>query len=354
MSTRTFHPIGQGAFYSERISGIRTVYDCGIWYRDRSSRRAERVIETAFYNDDAIDILFISHFDYDHVGKIPFLLIKFKVLRIVMPLLEPSDRVFLAAAFRSVGEDELEQLIRDPGGFSQERGIVVTEVRAGESLDEEAETVDLENLITGTIKSGTKISSGNWIWVPLNFQSPIRSAQLFAQLTKIVLDPNKLSNSVYFDNHRAVLKNAYKCLSGNINENSMFLYSGPSSVSTVRTPHRLFEYWRPRHNDQVIYLVRPGCIFTGDGDLSLVQVSLIFARYLDNVGTIQIPHHGSKGSYNDTEFKSDEFLCPVSFGVNNEYGHPSGAVMSSLAENGCLPVSVTEKADSVLVTVFQA
>ena len=63
---RTFHPVGQGAFYSERHSNFNIVYDCGT----TSPRRARRVVEKAF-KDEVVDILFISHFDSDHISSIP-------------------------------------------------------------------------------------------------------------------------------------------------------------------------------------------------------------------------------------------------------------------------------------------
>lgn len=67
---RTFHPVGQGAFYSERHENFNIVYDCGTQYKPRPSKGIERTVKTAFGKDEEIDILFISHFDYDHVGHI--------------------------------------------------------------------------------------------------------------------------------------------------------------------------------------------------------------------------------------------------------------------------------------------
>jgi len=61
---RIFHPIGQGAFYSERHKNFNIVYDCGNW---KNTKLADKVVKQAFLKDEVIDILFISlHFPKNH------------------------------------------------------------------------------------------------------------------------------------------------------------------------------------------------------------------------------------------------------------------------------------------------
>ena len=60
--SRIFHPIGQGAFYAELHSGFNIVYDCGNW---KKTTLSGNVVGQSFTADDVIDILFISHFDWD-------------------------------------------------------------------------------------------------------------------------------------------------------------------------------------------------------------------------------------------------------------------------------------------------
>ena len=70
MIIRTFHPVGQGAFYSERHNDFNIVYDCGTEWKNRGKKVIDKTIQSSFSKEDVIDILFISHFDYDHVSKI--------------------------------------------------------------------------------------------------------------------------------------------------------------------------------------------------------------------------------------------------------------------------------------------
>jgi glyoxylase-like metal-dependent hydrolase (beta-lactamase superfamily II) len=72
---RTFHPVGQGAFYSERFyegdnpqAKYNIVYDCGTSWGVIT--KAKKVVGLAFDKNDRIDYLFISHLDFDHVSLV--------------------------------------------------------------------------------------------------------------------------------------------------------------------------------------------------------------------------------------------------------------------------------------------
>lgn len=64
MIQRIFHPIGQGAFYSERHNNFNFVFNCGNW---RNTKLSDQVARQSFNKDEVIDILFISYFDFDHI-----------------------------------------------------------------------------------------------------------------------------------------------------------------------------------------------------------------------------------------------------------------------------------------------
>lgn len=72
---RTFHPVGFGAFYTEKHidptskQSINVVYDCGTLHNKHYIKDA---IRSYFKQGDYIDLLIISHFDIDHIKGIPF------------------------------------------------------------------------------------------------------------------------------------------------------------------------------------------------------------------------------------------------------------------------------------------
>lgn len=77
---RTFHPVGHGAFYTERIEGsdgstFTVVFDCGRfetaktgWSYYKYKAWIDNYINTSsgLRSGEDIDILFISHFHTDH------------------------------------------------------------------------------------------------------------------------------------------------------------------------------------------------------------------------------------------------------------------------------------------------
>ena len=86
--TRTIHPVGHGAFYTEELTGfngdiIRVVYDCGS---KQAIKQWQNIIDSAFTAQGAtmakpkakgkrppkeeIEILFVSHLDEDHISGI--------------------------------------------------------------------------------------------------------------------------------------------------------------------------------------------------------------------------------------------------------------------------------------------
>ena len=88
--TRTFQPVGQGAFYTEQFSKddggtFNVVYDCGSDSLDIQS--LSKVIKKSFPKESVIDAVFISHFDSDHVNGLPELMRNFKVTKIFLPLI---------------------------------------------------------------------------------------------------------------------------------------------------------------------------------------------------------------------------------------------------------------------------
>ena len=92
--TRTIHPIGQGAFYSESISKdshalFTAVYDCG---GERDSLRKE-VAKLS-----RVDIVFISHFHCDHINHVQPLIQQFAPKEVVFPQISPS-RFFVDFVF---------------------------------------------------------------------------------------------------------------------------------------------------------------------------------------------------------------------------------------------------------------
>lgn len=366
MIERIFHPIGQGAFYSERHTScnINIVYDCGT--TNPSLPAKQRVVSQSFRKDEVIHILFISHFDKNHISLIDTLkkAVK-KIERVVLPLLHDEQKIFLSNIYKALGQSRLAKLVSDPNEFfGRETQIIGVRPNSDTEIGEIRSLNVLEINETRTeIQSGTPLTINgfnNWVYIPVNYQYKTRSNEFQNKLHnegvdvgKLKTDPNYLlygitdaekKKIIGVYNSRGVYKG--KGVSGNINENSMFLYSGPSCKkdlhkhSWIRGNYRcdLFRCYV----DIDCYPHRVACLYTGDGDLNKVDIRNIYRRYWDLIGTIQIPHHGSGKSFKATPFDEGGFLCPMSVGNKNSYGHPSPIVISELFLKRNFPILVTE------------
>ncbi|WP_156341248.1 MULTISPECIES: hypothetical protein [Pseudomonas] len=399
---RHFHPIGQGGFFSEHHKvGLGkefvVVYDCGVAH-NRSS--ADGVVKTNLLNGVEIDILFISHFDYDHVCKLKVLSSHVgRIKNVVMPLLSKDEKFRLTNLFRASGFNLL-KLINSPEKFFGSTTRVFSVAPGGRQdadgdgpRDEAA--VSLDSLSpTKSLRSGVKISvpigtvphSHDWVFIPYNYESATNLALLEAELTKVGISTHRIKTDPKYTLDksivgRKIIKGVYSRLPGGINLNSMIVYSGPENrTSRLRLRENLQDRiklhripWLKSHaglvaqkypvwkyyflgsndlraldfffDDEFEYLFQlPGCIYTGDVDFNQVEIPRVFREVWDQVGTLQIPHHGAAPCFDDSILKGQKLICPIAVGTKflRKYGHPAKSVIDSIIMHGCVPVFVTE------------
>lgn len=395
MIQRIFHPVGQGAFYSERHENYKIVYDCGCM----SVSKGKKVVSQSFSKEDVIDILFISHFDYDHISLIEDLKTTVKEIRnVVIPLLHDNEKILLSNVFKALGEYSLASLVQNPEEFfGAETHIISVQPSSEEGINKDAPSILLNEINQDPIPSGSPITIDNgsdWVFTPFNYEYKDRNKEFLDKLESDEIDKLKSSKHIFDSEFRNKIKKTYKKVSGNINENSMFLYSGPypqeknspqeenspkeeNSLKEENSPNYKGLDWTFKYLDESSFkyfldtpsfslsecsfsdpyknpflknflpcLYRVACLYTGDGDLNKVNVKNIYEETWDLIGTIQIPHHGSLKSFKENILKDQHFLCPISVGKKNPYGHPSREVVRKILSNTSFPIFVTEDVDS--------
>lgn len=372
MIQRFFHPVGQGAFYSERHidDNINIVYDCGTEYKNRGNKGTKGVVSQSFSKNDVIHYLFISHFDYDHISLIPILKEGVKrIERVVLPLLHEETKRFLSNIYSVLGEKELATLVRDPNQyFGSDTQIIAVEssnknddnFSKEDELGKEGENNKVKIISSGDILS-LPTKESDWVFIPHNYEYKIRSKAFVEKIQDSVVDLQKLKKDSEYAILESVineLKKIYKRLKGGINQNSMFVYSGPEK----ETSNEIYQVYQRRIIDEfysklmcynLMFPKRPACLYTGDGDLNVVDVQSVYKDYWYFIGTIQIPHHGSYSSFNENILLNRPFFCPISVGKNNSYGHPSQKVISRLLQYESNPILVTEDVDSTFVEIIR-
>lgn len=368
---RTFHPVGQGAFYSERfqiwkpkIETHNIVYDCGVCYM--KEKQAVHVVNQAFAGKDEIDYLFISHLDYDHVSLTYAILPRVK--NIVLPLVS-KEELIIAMMFYVVSEESgaasffREIINRIENGNRRNSVIFVGGVDAAPD--------EREN--TNVVKSGTEIVPQwdyDWVLITHNVKYHSRRQELIVELGNLIhekefvkeivgqgLKPFKTAEKLIeklndgdfakkvlvMPNLRKAIKSAYASIEGGTNENSLLLYSGPKSGVT----RYVIEFCMPERPWCYCGISQAACLYTGDSTCDMADWKKKYAAVWDHIGTIQLPHHGSVESFDVDTYPVDrQYIFPVSFGTYNTYGHPSGKVLAYLMMCDCCIQMVTEMANS--------
>ena len=393
---RIYHPVGQGAFYTEYIyeKNFHVIYDCGCDHTARYSNRIDDLIKGALSGIDTIDILFISHFHYDHISKIPLLLdLEKKIKRVVLPYLHEDEKILFMLFYKALGYSELEKLVGSPEAFFEEVTTIHTVLpyEGGEGKDEGGGLIDLDTNNQKTIRSGAKLTTAelkslNWVYIPYNFKNYEWAKKVKDELNKKGIKHERIKEGNLeglTKEDKKKIKKIYEKVIRDLNVGSLVVYSGPSSnasfsVTIKSIPSRFPCYchridymscWRyasySRYYDceeffedlRQLYKYRcyeyypykkPSCIYTGDYDLKKKDLSEVFKAYWRTVGTIQIPHHGSDKNFNKRIIKPYTFY-PISFGLKNKYGHPSIRVFCKITLRDGFPVSITESPCSAFI-----
>lgn len=373
---RVFHPIGQGAFYSEHhlvdVAGaekvFNIVYDCG-----NSNYRAklpDREVRQAFSKNNDVDILFISHFDFDHISRIPVLKDQVRsIKKVIMPFLDQNEIDLLSSIYQKLGFGKgMIDLVRNPESFFDDATKVIR-INPTENHNEPENndnSVNIDEFDGKALKSGDRLTlSGlpNWFFIPFNYKYSKRHQDLLDNLNSEGFDiatllavNDKTLAKIIDQVERKKLKNIYDKLEGGINQNSMILYSGPKhsqikydllvSGFGCRSYGYLPWFYREMYD-------RPACIYTGDADLNQTKPKQVFSSLWNCVGTIQIPHHGDLKSFEPSVLDDKYYFCPISYGSKNSYGHPSSRLLAHIVGNKSFPVLVTEDLSSGFIQAIE-
>ena len=371
---RTFHPVGQGAFYSERFyfyegdalkAKHNIVFDCGVLWREWMQYP---VVSQAFTDKDIIDLLFISHLDYDHISLVKTLMKRVKCVKdIVLPLVS-EELLITAMTYYQMGyDDDMADFFREVINRMYNRQENLTVHFVGDESVEE---------MTGTLiwPSGQVRKAQwkpDWVFIPYNMNYCSRRQELYDEFKKVVKDQTfidaikqkgiepikdaddlfeRLKKKEFAEKVVTIrelwkpVKRAYEKITGKTNENSLLLYSGPIESDGVYRMLQTLPIRRIYHQD----LYRVGCLYTGDSTCDMEDWKKKYANVWKYIGTLQLPHHGSAESFDVTKNVIDRrYVFPVSYGCDNMFGHPSGKVLAYLLANRCCVESVTEKADSM-------
>ena len=280
---RFIYPVGQGGFAVERIGNYTVVYDCGSI---SSLGMVEHCIDHLAQEVKCVDVLFISHFDKDHVNSIKYLLGRLTVYRAVISLI-PNN---LKTAFG----------VYTDGGYTRIRAL----------LDDRRVEVD-EVGDDGASKSyGSK---DIWEWIAKSMMTQEELYDVSSYLEYLNVDMIRLSEDPdYIEAYKGVINHAFKRIFGNSGPNAKgLIVLSQRCGHTVTNKTVVYEGCELcRNKPSRLAYKESSCLYVGDADLKNRSNKKMVKDLLDKCSTesplllMQIPHHGSK--YNvGTRFEND-------------------------------------------------
>lgn len=362
---RTFHPIGQGGFYTERFytRNFTVIYDCGT---STDLKILINEINNAFKYNHTIDALFISHLHSDHVNGLDYLLNHYNVKKVFLPLLTEEEKIYtLIDIFYNKNSTIAEQLLTNPEKFINDRASIVY-IKPSDEDDKiilkENNVVYINDIISNEIiVSGSKICFNeikNWFFIPFNFRHNKRAMIFKNKLNSQNINLNTIDDvKKYLDDEKSknLIINIYKQIQGDLNTNSLTLYSGPlcNSAYKANICQDSNYYLTPLPNN-----FQPGCLYLGDYDASGKSKWKLFENKYDviwkYIGVIQLPHHGSKHNYNKQIIrKKRDIISLISAGHGNKFRHPHASVIKDIiCENSLLRI-IDENSNSRLMVCIK-
>lgn len=397
---RTIWPVGHGAFYTEVLNGlceISVVYDCG---GKGIKKQVKKFVSDCLPTPKNIDLLFISHFHWDHICGLKYLKQEGVTIKnIILPQTTNKSyalaEAYIYNACVGVNEEDNEtifvaqEFIRQYAN-NEVGDIHIIEVQKyGEGNDnndpliyDEGRVLNNKTLASGqSIKVKGIVHDCFWEYIPVNIYEEELVQKLGDELQK--LSQNNPKHTSFFKNNgeidlgaldewlsdkeaKSLIWDVYQQVFGkgtNPNAYSMPVYSGPvgmpyhhfvvDSIIWPRLGFYGFDY-----DDHLLYnmpLLHDfrkrlcSCLYMGDFEPNNKYNNDTFVEILRTtlkdrwhyIGLQQIPHHASPNNYSDDLYDHPK-LC---FANVDNYKDRSCTfeVLQDIVQNDCFPIVITEK-----------
>ena len=385
---RTFHPVGQGGFYTEtfndRPNVPKVVFDCG----GKSKEFMEKYIDSFLPSDKIVTIeaVFISHLHDDHINGLQHLLDKATVKKIFLPQFNSNqlfDTIFYNAAQGGKNSNS-NQLVLSLIGSTHSSLSGVSIIQVAEAIgDNNNQNVSrtIQDGKSQTIASGTPMKLENgWVYIPFNPKSKkpnfhsIEDLSNREKLEEIYQNEDICKQAEYLVEfikgiNVSECKKLYKQMFGGIhNGQSMTLFSGlrkhNSEIDICSDPlqfpslRKCSPHWFSKIAEYNKDCIPTNFLYTGDykaGYKSKMRELINFYEEMEVWNTIcgvQIPHHGSRKNY-AKELYNKRCYAIASAGSSNKYRHPNIDTLINIFRQFCMPLVVTDNENTILVQRYK-
>lgn len=274
----TFHRVGQGLFASETFENHTIIYDCG----GENADIVRNAIDSDLVRPLDIDILFISHYDRDHINGIFHLLERHKVRHVILPLVSHFTRFLAFENEEFISQsNKLQQFYSNPVQFFRNNypGTLYHYLRDANVSFGGSISFNIDGLPSKFDSCVHVLLIKNWLLIPYNRKVMTMQEEKELML-KLGLNPNFGFDQILKEWPKipSVLK---KAIIGtgtvnreNINDYSMTLYSQNKESKTLY----LGDYNAKKNFD---------------------ELKNVYCSFWKEISCLQIPHHGSKESFDE-------------------------------------------------------
>ena len=338
--TRTIHPVGQGAFYSEIFSAQRNklytvVYDCGSNNKRRLTTETKQL--------DKVNLVFISHFHEDHINGINEIRQNWNPLIIIPGISHYTFVIDLIYNYLHTGDKRCDSILfmldclpslslAKNNTNKQKKNLIVniasnSDVVAGFHVVQE-----------GVASIPTPVPTDDsllWCYDAYFHEYDkdkekeliLKLSEGISMLSEPISDDFKDEkwyrdlieglSELDLDHIKKVFANIYK---GSPNRYSMLVHSYPADK----------------------HLKNMDCLYTGDIPIT-ESVKTAFRNIKPHY--IQVPHHGSNYNYDESIYYKHQ-IAFISVGKANTYGHPGKKTLIGLIQKCKVMHTITEVEDS--------
>lgn len=365
------------------LADFMYVYDCGSDPLAGVIRSVESI--AARRPSRRLDMLFVSHFDRDHICGIPHLLHEKKGLRvdtIVMPYLDDIDRMIAfgrsaATSSERSAERFHEDAVVDPVGTmarfgprqivmlmpedGDEGGSAFFDLPPADPPSSGPDGIPWKGRDTGGWRSASPSArrtpdgatvvqriefdvaagiEGGWLLKPHVKRASRQDRDAFCAAVEMLLrwprgsfrDRVKIERERrgLVTKHRTAVSRAYAWTFGDKNETSLSLYSGPAKPHTAGAVLRNSQWFRS---------ARVGWMGTGDASfkdpLAVQRFQHHYRDEMDWVTTFMLPHHGSAHNFDPSLFVVDaELWVAAAQPIHLHWKHPAPEIVKAIKASG--------------------
>jgi hypothetical protein len=394
-----FHSVEQGLFFSMSIEGdvgekVACIVDCGALrpYMERLICEVRDYVGNDLKTTGNIDLLIISHLDYDHVSGIPLLMNELQKLgrqvhTVVLPYMKDDLKLLIYywnVKCENIDTPDLQwyrRFLFDPISFFETYGVsTIIFVDASDNDGEESsqQPITDENdkigpfSLKGVIVEKRPLGESSnvnvyrvkrlvlTLWTFIEFdcwQKPLPKTKSLKQIRREIEDiiqDNGLETVLKRLTDKQLsnkLQRIYRKVWSKLNETSICVAITPTEQARVCWPPTMNLYHVGCCSVPIYhagYFTEPifGFMFTGDLSLQTPRTFTAFVKHYENkakqISVFCVPHHGSE--YNWNRLLIDKFRYAqwvISAGLNA--GHPHDPVINDLMRSQAPFIWVSEK-----------